>query len=47
MAPVLPKNGALKLKMPPSAATSQYPPVTVSAAIPTIGRLSATPPMLP
>ena len=35
--PVEPKNGASKAKIPPSEATSQYPPVSGSAARPTIG----------
>ena len=47
MLPVEPKNGALKAKIPPSVATSQYPPVAGSVAIPTMGRLSRVPVMAP
>ena len=42
-----PKNGASKVKMPPSAPTSQYPPVTGSGAMPTTGALSGIPPIEP
>ena len=39
--PVEPKKPASpKLKMPPSEATSQYPPPSGVAAMPTIGELS-------
>ena len=47
MLPVLPRNGASKLKMPPSAATSQYPPVAGSAAMPTTGRFRRVCPVEP
>ena len=33
--------------MPPSAATSQYPPVATSSARPTIGATSGLPPIEP
>ena len=45
--PIEPKNGALKAKTPPSDATSQYPPVAPSAAMPTTGLLSFRPPVDP
>ena len=45
--PMEPKNGAPpKLKRPPSAATSQYPP-TGSAVMATTGPLRGVPPMEP
>ena len=48
MPPVLPWNLAVpKLKTPPSAATSQYPPPPGTTAMPTIGWLSAMLPVLP
>ena len=48
MPPVEPKNEASpKLKMPPSAATSQYPCPDGVAAMLTTGALSAVPLMLP
>ena len=36
-----------KLKMPPSEATSQYPPPSGVAAMPTIGAFSGLPPCDP
>ncbi len=46
--PVDPWNRAEpKAKIPPSEATSQYPPPVGAAAMPTIGRLSGLPPMEP
>ena len=47
MAPVDPWKGALKLKIPPSEATSQYPPVVGSAAIPTMGLFRCMAPVDP
>src|SRR5258708_166225 len=48
MPPVDPKNGASpKLKIPPSAATNQYPFPDGVAAIPTIGWFSASAPVEP
>ena len=46
--PMEPRNGASpKEKMPPSAATSQYPRPVGVAAMPTTGELSGLPPMEP
>ena len=46
--PIDPKNcAAPKAKMPPSDATSQYPPPWGMAAIPTIGAARAVAPMDP
>jgi len=45
--PVDPAKGASKANTPPSAATSQYPPVAVSRAIPTTGRVRGVAPMEP
>ncbi len=46
--PVLPKNWASPYaKIPPSAATSQYPPPSPVAAIPTTGWLRRIAPVLP
>ena len=45
--PAEPRNGASKLKTPPSEATSQYPPVRLSAAMATMGRLRCTLPSDP
>ena len=48
MLPVDPQNLASpKEKMPPSEATSQYPPPSGVAAMPTTGLLSAMPPVDP
>ena len=41
------KVASPKLKMPPSAATSQYPWPSGAAAMPTIGASSVLPPMDP
>ncbi len=41
------KPASPKSKMPPSEATSQYPPPSGLAAMPTIGALSGVPPMEP
>jgi hypothetical protein len=44
MAPVDPKKGASpKLKMPPSAATNQYPAPSGEDSMPTMGLLSFCP----
>ena len=42
-----PWNGAPKAKMPPSEATSQYPPVAASVAMPTTGATSGRAPAEP
>ena len=42
-----PRYGASKPNTPPSEATSQYPPVVGSAAMPTIGALRWVPAMEP
>ncbi len=41
------KSASPKAKMPPSAATSQYPPPPGVAAMPTIGWFSGVPPIEP
>ena len=47
-APAEPWNVALpKVKMPPSEATSQYPPSPRVSAIPTMGAFRCVPPMEP
>ena len=45
--PSEPANGASNANTPPSAATSQYPPVAGSAAMATMGWSSAMPPVEP